>query len=303
VFSRRAYAPGWADPKRVHVIAPSIDPFTAKNHELSDVQVREILRMAGLCADRPPSAPVRFTRRDGRSELMRQHQGLLLDRSSPPPMEARLVVQVSRWDRLKDMEGVMRGFATHIADVPEDVHLVLVGPDVEGVHDDPEGARVLAECLAVWRRLAPDTRARVHLACLPMDDVDENALIVNAVQRHAYTVVQKSLVEGFGLTVTEAMWKGRPIIASAIGGLRDQIVDGESGLLLADPRDLDAFAATLRLVLNDPSLARRIGANARERVRDMYLGDAHLTRYIDMFVGLFGVGQPAIRPSITDQVW
>ena len=71
-----------------------------------------------------------------------------------------------------------------------------------------------------------------------MDDVDENAIIVNAVQRHATVVVQKSLVEGFGLTVTEAMWKSRPVVASAVGGIQDQIADGKEGLLLPDPHDL-----------------------------------------------------------------
>ena len=76
-----------------------------------------------------------------------------------------------------------------------------------------------------------------------MDDIDENAIIVNALQRHATVVVQKSLVEGFGLTVTEAMWKSRPVLASAVGGIQDQIVDGTDGVLLPDPYDLPGFAA------------------------------------------------------------
>ena len=89
----------------------------------------------------------------------------------------------------------------------------------------------------------PDAvRRRIHLASIPMDDVDENAIIINALQRHAYLVVQKSLVEGFGLTVTEAMWKARPVIASRVGGIQDQIVDERDGLLIADPSDLDAVA-------------------------------------------------------------
>ena len=82
----------------------------------------------------------------------------------------------------------------------------------------------------------------MHLASIPMDDVDENAIIVNALQRHAAVVVQKSLVEGFGLTVTEAMWKGRPVVASRVGGIQDQITDGRDGLLVDDPHDLEEFA-------------------------------------------------------------
>ena len=109
---------------------------------------------------------------------------------------------------------MLTGFVKMAADGPADAHLMLVGPDVSGVTDDPEGAEVLADCRALWRTVPESIRDRVHLASIPMDDVDENAIIVNAVQRHAYLVVQKSLVEGFGLTVTEAMWKAKPVIAS-----------------------------------------------------------------------------------------
>ena len=85
---------------------------------------------------------------------------------------------------------------------------------------------MLEETEAAWRELPPRVRRRVHLALLPMDDADENAVIVNALQRRADVVVQKSLAEGFGLTVSEAMWKARPVVASDVGGIRDQIEDG-----------------------------------------------------------------------------
>ena len=96
---------------------------------------------------------------------------------------------------------------------PDEPHLVLAGPDVFAVADDPEGVEVLEETEAAWRELPPGVRRRVHLALLPMDDADENAVIVNALQRRADVVVQKSLAEGFGLTVSEAMWKARPVVA------------------------------------------------------------------------------------------
>ena len=92
--------------------------------------------------------------------------------------------------------------------------------------DDPEGAEVFDEVEAAWRELPRGSRRRVHLALLPMDDADENAVIVNALQRRADVVAQKSLAEGFGLTVAEAMWKGRPVVASRVGGIQDQIEDG-----------------------------------------------------------------------------
>jgi trehalose synthase len=96
-------------------------------------------------------------------------------------------------------------------------------------------------------------------------------------------VVQKSLVEGFGLTVTEPMWKARPVVASAVGGIRDQIVHRESGVLLTDPTDLATFAQLVGDVLADEEYARLLGTGARSRVLDRYLGDRHLTQYVDLF--------------------
>jgi glycosyltransferase involved in cell wall biosynthesis len=104
-------------------------------------------------------------------------------------------------------------------------HLILAGPAVTGVAGDPDAAKVY-DCVERWRQLPHAIRGRVHLACVPMTDPDEAAAIVNALQRHATVVVQKSIAEGFGLTVAEAMWKSRPIVASAVGGIRDQITDG-----------------------------------------------------------------------------
>ena len=115
-----------------------------------------------------------------------------------------------------------------------------------------------------------------------MDDVDENAIIVNAVQRHATVVVQKSLVEGFGLTVTEAMWKERPVVASAVGGIRDQIEDGRTGWLLSDPTDLAGLGATLAAVLGDPAGAAAVAAAGRARVQEHNLGDRHREAYVDL---------------------
>ena len=102
---------------------------------------------------------------------------------------------------------------------------------------------------AAWHELPAKVRRRVHLCSLPMDDIEENAAIVNALQRHATVVVQKSLAEGFGLTVAEAMWKQRPVVASRIGGIRDQIEDGRSGRLLAEPRDLEQAGAAISELL------------------------------------------------------
>jgi trehalose synthase len=188
-----------------------------------------------------------------------------------------LVVQVSRWDRIKDMGGVLEGFARYVG--VTDVRLALVGPAVRGVSDDPEGEQLWDETVDAWRALPRDVRERVDLATIPMDDPVENALVVNALQRHASIVAQKSLAEGFGLTVAEAMWKGRPVVASAVGGIVDQVIDGETGLLVQDPNDLESFGVAIERLLRDPLEAERLGRNARSHVERHFLGDRHLLEY------------------------
>jgi trehalose synthase len=276
VFSRDAFAWEGLDRDRIEVIRPSIDAFAPKNEDLDPETVDAVLRTSGLVADGDPG-PAVFARQDGTRGRVERRARIYED--AQLPAGAPTVVQVSRWDALKDPLGVIRGFAEH---VPADTgaHLVYAGPAVEAVADDPEGARVLREAIETRAALPEEARSRVHLATLPMDDPDENAIIVNALQRHAAVVVQKSLAEGFGLTVAEAMWKARPVVASRIGGIQDQIVDGDSGVLLDDPRDLAAFGAAVRGLLADPPRAERMGQRARERVRDEFLSVRSLLDYL-----------------------
>jgi trehalose synthase len=280
VFSREGYAPSWCHTEGLRIITPSIDPFSAKNCALSEVEIRTALVCAGIAEGEADPTALAFTRREGGTGEVRRHQSLV--DGSPIPSAARLVVQVSRWDSLKDMPGVLQGFVAALPTLPPDVHLVLAGPDVAGVSDDPEGASELARCRARWTALTTEQQDRVHLACLPMDDVDENAHLVNALQRRASVVVQKSLEEGFGLTVTEAMWKSRPLVVSAIGGIRDQVIDDENGLLLDDPSDLPALGQALARLLDDPELCERLGAAAHTTVLERFLGDRHLEAYVDL---------------------
>ena len=175
------------------------------------------------------------------------------------------------------MGGVLEGFVRHVG--VSDVRLALVGPAVSSVSDDPESAQIWDQVVAAWRALPRDTRARVQLATVPMDDPVENALVINALQRHAAVVAQKSLAEGFGLTVAEAMWKSRPVVASAVGGIVDQVVDGKTGLLIQDPHDLESFGAAIERLLRDPLEAGRLGRDARSHVERHFLGDRHLLDY------------------------
>jgi trehalose synthase len=288
VFSREAYVPDWVPQERVRIIPPSIDPFSAKNEDMDREDVDAVLKRAGLVEVHDGEAgSVAFARRDGSTGEVREYDDLVHG-GQVLPADARLVLQVSRWDRLKDMDGVLRAFADHLDDLPDDVHLMLVGPDVSGVSDDPEGQQVLEDCTAIWEDQPDEAKARLHLCTLPMDDIDENAHIVNALQRHATVVVQKSIVEGFGLTVTEPMWKGRAVIATRVGGIQDQIDDGECGILLDDPHDLDHFARLLADLLSDEEKCRALGEAAKERVRERYLGDLALIRYAELIRDLIG---------------
>jgi trehalose synthase len=278
VFSRAAFA--WEGlNKEVTIIPPSIDAFSPKNQELDRERVLSILAVAGLNEDRA-AAPT-FTNLDGSPGRVDRPAQRWEGR--PLRSSDRVVVQVSRWDALKDPIGVIRGFAQHVAPVVPDAHLVYAGPAVESVTDDPEGGQVLAQAIAEYEAMPDEVAERMHLVALPMDDIQENAAIVNALQRRADVVVQKSLAEGFGLTVAEAMWKARPVVASRIGGIQDQIVDGETGILLDDPLDLAAYGAAVRALLDDPARAEAIGREGKESVRHGFLGTRSLIQHIELY--------------------
>lgn len=271
VFSRLEFAPSWIDRARLRAIPPSIDPFTAKNRDLEPREVVAILGAAGLVSvGRSPDGRITQS-----AEVVRVGEA--------PGTGVPLVVQVSRWDRMKDMVGVLHGFVDFVRSGSQ---LVLAGPAMDGVSDDPEGLEVWEETRSTWSALPEASRARVQLAALPMHDATENALVVNALQRHASVVVQKSLAEGFGLTVAEAMWKRRPVVASAVGGIVDQVVDGETGLLLEDAHDLQGFAAAVDELLSDRVKAERLAGNARDHVARHFLGDRHLRQYAELLSAL-----------------
>jgi len=179
------------------------------------------------------------------------------------PTDWPLVVQVSRFDPWKDPEGVIRAF--DIARREVDATLVLLG---NFATDDPEGA-------VIYDSLTKRSDERILVLC----EGDDTAL-VNALQRRAAVVLQKSLREGFGLTVAEAMWKGTPVIGGDAGGIRDQITDGENGFLVSS---IEQAAKRIVQLLRDEKLRRKIGERGRETVRERFL----LTRYFEQYLDLF----------------
>jgi trehalose synthase len=278
VFSRHAYVWDGLDERRTRVIPPCIDPTSPKNAEIGASDVDAILGAARVLMTLED-------RRGARVELpfagavgVRRHAEVVED--APTPVGAPLVVQISRWDRLKDHAGVLHGFAEHVA--PDlDAHLMLAGPAATSVADDPEGAEVFAEVLEAWKRTPTEPRARIHLVNLPVEARVENAVVVNALQRRADVVVQKSLAEGFGLTVAEAMWKSRPVVAARVGGIRDQITSGRSGLLVT-PTDPAALGRAITSLIVDMGFAQAIGHAARERVRKRFLPPHFLGGHLEL---------------------
>jgi trehalose synthase len=282
VFSRRAFVPAALWDERVHVIAPSIDPTSTKNCFMPEETVEAILEHVGLVRARRESwALPRFVCRDGHSQVVRRRAEVVHYGPGPRLGIDPLVLHLSRWDRLKDPVGVLHAFAKHVLN-DLDVYLVMAGPDPAWVTDDPEAFEVFDEVIRAWRAVPHPKRSRIQLALLPNEDLHENAAIVNALQRSASVVVKKSLEEGFGLGVTEAMWKRRPVVASRVGGIQDQIEHRRSGLLIDDPSDLEGFGAAVSEALVDREEAARFGAAAEHRVRERFLHDRHLAEWMEL---------------------
>lgn len=185
------------------------------------------------------------------------------------PQDKPLLVQVSRFDRFKDPVGVIKAY--RLAKRSDDCRLVLAGG---GADDDPEGAEVLAEV-----RAAAGGDPDIHVLVLPPTAKHE----INALQRAANIIIQKSTREGFGLTVTEGMWKAKPVIGGAAGGIAVQIVDGVTGYTV---NSVEGCAFRIRYLLHNPEAARQVGQNAREYVRENFLITRDLTEHVALTFSL-----------------
>ena len=304
IFSVSSYVPTFLRDK-ASIIPPAIDPFRPKNRYLKPQQVATTLARASLTK---PSLPVETF---DRPALRLQPTGGYASATEPDDIDVLFrptICQISRWDRLKGFVPLLRGFerlkrevsgdseSGSIA-VPEldrdpvsdetyrrrvnDALLVLAGPDPATVADDPGGQAVLKELEAVWEPLDPAIRDDVAVVVMPPDQND-SALVINALQRSAAIVVQNSVREGFGLTVTEAMWKRAVMVGSDRGGISTQIRDGENGRTISTPDDPESVARTLKDTLATPDAWDRWSANAQESVADEYLIFEHVRQWMDL---------------------
>jgi len=185
------------------------------------------------------------------------------------PRDKPIITQISRFDRLKDPVGVIEVYKLVKRYI--DCRLILAGG---GASDDPEGVQVLDE---VRQRAEEDQD--IHVLLLPQDDI-----AVNALQRVSTVILQKSLREGFGLTVSEALWKSKPVVASHVGGIPLQIKHKYSGLLC---RSIQGAAFAVKQLLNSPAYAQKLGDNGREHVRNNFLITRHLKDYLLLFLSLY----------------
>ncbi|MDQ6776743.1 MAG: glycosyl transferase family 1, partial [Actinomycetota bacterium] len=180
VFSRYTSLPEWLGGAETSILTPGIDPASTKNLPMSDHAARAILQHLGLAAGVPTASPS-YARTDGSTATLAAGPTVLDSDGAPDWSREPVVVSLARWDRIKDPLGILDGFLERVL-AASDAHLLLAGPDANQVADDPEAAAVLAEVRERWRRLPPAARARVHLACLPLNSPNDNAVMVNAIQ-------------------------------------------------------------------------------------------------------------------------
>lgn len=284
VFSAPEYIPKFFG-AHSSVIFPAINPLVAKNRPLNVHEVVGVLANAALIsAPGPILSPnyERFAQRlspEGRFFAANQAGDFGL-------LTRPIVLQVSRWDRLKGFAELLDAFVLLKAKImngdrssdpvhrkrQELVRLVLAGPDPESIQDDPEAQAVLDGLCARFCAIDPIIQESIAIITLPMASVEQNALMVNALQSISSLVVQNSLREGFGLTIAEAMWKRVPVLSNSRAcGPRQQIRDGVDGLLVDDPTNVSVLGETIDRMLADHEGRTLWAQNAQRHVHERFL--------------------------------
>jgi trehalose synthase len=232
VFHRAEYVwPQLKHDQRVLIIPPGIDPTSPKNLPIDAALQRQLL--SGLLttgsADLADLA-------NGRRWLDGESPSVTLQESGTgwlPTPNTSYLLQVARWDRHKGHAGVVSSFVQQVADAL-DMHLVLLGPRCQAGFSAPHNVALMSQILQLRSSAPPAVRDRIHIWSFGVAEKESESWCVNLLQRGAHTIIQKSTQEGFGLAVTEAMWKRKVVVASAVGGIKDQIQNGVNGVLSED---------------------------------------------------------------------
>jgi trehalose synthase len=300
IFSAPEYIPDFLA-GRAGIIHPAIDPLSYKNRDLTCEKLVGILCNSRLAQSAHPVVPHPFP--EGAQRLGRDGRFGPADRDGGIGLLYRPIIsQISRWDRLRGFKPLMdafvklKGFHAVHGDEFGDRHrhrlgavrLMMAGPDPAAVADDPEGMEVLQELIDAYCALPSSLQDDIALVSLPMGSRKNNALMVNAIQLCSTIIVQNSLREGFGLTVTEGMWKRSGMLGSRACGIRQQIRDGIEGRLVDDPEDSDAIAELMNEMLEDVPARDRLGQNAQRRVHEDFLVFSQVRRWLEVLVDQAG---------------
>ena len=294
VFSAAEYIPDFLA-GRAGIIHPALDPLSYKNRDLSPHVLTGILGNARLVGTEHPVIPLTF--RQCARRLRGNGSFGPADRDGGIGLLFRPIIsQISRWDRLKGFKPLLDAFVTLKSLRPRRANefsvrhrhrlgilrLVLAGPDPEAVADDPEAKEVLEELADAYCALPPALQDDIALISLPMQSRRDNALMVNSLQRCSAIIVQNSLREAFGLTVTEGMWKFAAVMGSRACGIRQQIRDGIEGRLIDDPEDSEGLADLLNEILEDVPTRNRLAQNAHRRVHQEFLIFNQVRRWLEV---------------------
>lgn len=259
-FLRTDYIwPNLRSDSRVRILPPGLDETSTKNRVPTSEEISGVSHL--LATGRLPGASEAEA---DRTVLVDEGTGWLAD------PEAIVILQVSRWDPLKGHDGVLHGFVRVAAQVPQ-AHLVLAGPHIDERRNYPINQQVWQDLFRIREGLTPSVRARVHLWKFASVDRQTEDHVVNLLQRRADLVVQNSRREAFGLTVTEAMWKHRVVLGSAVGGIREQVDHEVTGLLSEDMEGGEPWAQEAVRALTDTSGRIAWSTAAHARVSERYL--------------------------------
>jgi trehalose synthase len=300
VFSAKEYVPEFAKDPRI--VYPSLHPLDFKNQFLSFYETKMIFARSGMVKldtkwmtdEEAYPYKVKMLRPDKNFVVPSEDKEL----SQYGFLERPILLQISRWDRLKGWTELLEGFADikrnpdkyvdkSSPNAKEHRHfiermgLVFAGPDSSKIADDPEGLEVFISLVDQICSYPPEIQNSIAMLSLPLDSRWQNALIVNALQRVAAVVIQNSIREGFGLTLLEAMWKQRPVIASDACGLRQQLRPDVDGVMIFDPNEPKNVSKAINQMISVGEDKRQLYArNAKKRAIDNFLVYAQVTNYL-----------------------
>lgn len=293
VFSVAEYIPSQIDPDKTSIIPPAIDSRSYKNRMLPIQKTIGVLHQSGI-VDHVEEMVYPFY-----PEMVKRVQpdgsiGLATEPNDLELLFRPVITQISRWDYLKGFVPLMGAFIklkkkglemdpkSYMAKWIDKSRLIMAGPDLDAIQDDPEGMEVMNTIIKNYQETPDQFKEDIGILYLPMNSSKENALIVNALQRTSNLVVQNSIQEGFGLTATEAMWKSIPVVVSGATGLMQQVEDGVEGKVNPEAENEDMLMEVFLQIISDPDRREMMGRNGKNRVVKQFHVLRNLEKWIDV---------------------